>query len=250
MDFALVFVVALLASILTFFSGFGLGTILTPVFILFFPTPIAIGLTAIVHLLNNLFKLGLLYQYIQIKVLAVFGGFGIVGSIAGAYLLGNLDEGVIAYAQVSWLNLIIGALFLIFAILEMIPDGKQKLSINQTSLMFGGLSSGFFGGLSGHQGALRSIFLLKYGLNKEAFVATGVTIACFIDIGRLSIYYNELVGHINKESFPFLLIALVGAIIGASIGRQFLKKINIRFINISVGILIALVGIALITGLI
>ena len=250
MDFALVFVVALLASILTFFSGFGLGTILTPVFILFFPTPIAIGLTAIVHLLNNLFKLGLLYQYIQIKVLAVFGSMGIVGSITGAYFLGYLDDGYIAYAQVSWLNVIIGALFLIFAILEMIPDGKQKLSINQTSLMFGGLSSGFFGGLSGHQGALRSIFLLKYGLNKEAFVATGVAIACFIDVGRLSIYYNELVVHINKESLPFLLIALIGAIIGASIGRQFLKKINIRFINISVGILIALVGIALITGLI
>ena len=48
--------VALLASGLTFFSGFGLGTLLTPVFALFFPIEIAITITSIVHFLNNLFK--------------------------------------------------------------------------------------------------------------------------------------------------------------------------------------------------
>lgn len=40
-------------------------------------------------------------------------------------------------------------------------------------LPLGGLLSGFFGGLSGNQGALRSAFLLKAGLSKEAFIATG-----------------------------------------------------------------------------
>jgi acyl-CoA reductase-like NAD-dependent aldehyde dehydrogenase len=42
-------------------------------------------------------------------------------------------------------------------------------------LPVGGLLSGFFGGLSGHQGALRSVFLLRAGLTKESFIATGVT---------------------------------------------------------------------------
>ncbi|MDP3981751.1 MAG: sulfite exporter TauE/SafE family protein, partial [Chlamydiota bacterium] len=42
-------IVALIASGLTLFLGFGLGTILTPVFAIFFPVPVAIGATAIVH---------------------------------------------------------------------------------------------------------------------------------------------------------------------------------------------------------
>ncbi len=53
----LVCLVALLASGLTLFSGFGLGTLLLPAFALFFPVEIAVAATAIVHLINNLFKL-------------------------------------------------------------------------------------------------------------------------------------------------------------------------------------------------
>src|ERR1043165_6089707 len=41
-------IAAFLISILTFFSGFGLGTILTPVFMIFFPVEIAIALTGVV----------------------------------------------------------------------------------------------------------------------------------------------------------------------------------------------------------
>jgi uncharacterized membrane protein YfcA len=48
-------------SILTFFSGFGLGTLMLPVMALFFPVDLAVIATAIVHLANNLFKFGLVY---------------------------------------------------------------------------------------------------------------------------------------------------------------------------------------------
>ncbi|MEM6640395.1 MAG: sulfite exporter TauE/SafE family protein, partial [Pseudomonadota bacterium] len=41
MDYLLVCTVALVASALTFFSGFGLGTLLVPAFALFFPAPLA-----------------------------------------------------------------------------------------------------------------------------------------------------------------------------------------------------------------
>ncbi|MEO8167675.1 MAG: sulfite exporter TauE/SafE family protein, partial [bacterium] len=56
MEYAVVSIVALLASGLTLFSGFGLGTLLLPAFLLFFPTELAIAMTAIVHFLNNIFK--------------------------------------------------------------------------------------------------------------------------------------------------------------------------------------------------
>jgi uncharacterized membrane protein YfcA len=65
--------VALLGSLLTFFSGFGLGTLLTPVFLLFFPVELAIALTAIVHFLNNIFKLVLVGKHIDWPIALRFG---------------------------------------------------------------------------------------------------------------------------------------------------------------------------------
>ncbi|MCR4297043.1 MAG: sulfite exporter TauE/SafE family protein, partial [Elusimicrobia bacterium] len=53
MTYLIICAVALIASGLTFFSGFGLGTLLLPAFSLFFPIREAVALTAVVHALNN-----------------------------------------------------------------------------------------------------------------------------------------------------------------------------------------------------
>lgn len=45
---------AFAAAGLTFFSGFGLGTVLMPVLAVFFSVELATMMTAVVHLLNNL----------------------------------------------------------------------------------------------------------------------------------------------------------------------------------------------------
>ena len=45
-----------------------------------------------------------------------------------------------------------------------------------------------FGGLSGHQGAFRSMFLLKSGLILQRFIATGVVLAVLVDVARMLVY--------------------------------------------------------------
>lgn len=59
-ELVLIGAAAVRISGLTLFSGFGLGTILMPVFALFFPLPLAISATAVVHFANNIFKFGLM----------------------------------------------------------------------------------------------------------------------------------------------------------------------------------------------
>lgn len=54
-----------------------------------------------------------------------------------------------------------------------------------------GLISGFFGGLSGNQAAFRSMFLLKAGLSKEPFIATGAVLAVIVYLARLPVYGAE-----------------------------------------------------------
>ncbi len=59
MEIVIICLSAFFTAVLTFFSGFGLGTILAPVFAIFFPIDIAIALTGVVHFSNNLFKMAL-----------------------------------------------------------------------------------------------------------------------------------------------------------------------------------------------
>lgn len=61
------------ASGLTLFSAFGLGTLLMPVAAIFLPVPIAVAVTAIVHLSNKIFKLALLWRDVGREVLLTFG---------------------------------------------------------------------------------------------------------------------------------------------------------------------------------
>ena len=46
--------------------------------------------------------------------------------------------------------------------------------------MAGGLVAGFFRRLSGHQGALRPVFLVSARLDKDAFVGTSVVAAVMV----------------------------------------------------------------------
>src|SRR4030043_2076214 len=92
MEFIVVSIAALIVSALTLFSGFGLGTLLMPVFAIFFPLKIAIACTAVVHLANNLFKVGLMGKKANMKVVFSFAVPGIIFALLGAYLLTFLSD--------------------------------------------------------------------------------------------------------------------------------------------------------------
>jgi uncharacterized protein len=179
MSLFIIISVAFASAILTFFCGFGLGTIMLPVFALFFPVEIAVAATAIVHLSNNLFKLLLVGKNIHFKTLMYFGLTAGIASIAGAWLFSKLIENPTQYTIeafnmtfiVESPKLVVAILITIFSVLE-INKSLNNISLPIKLMPIGGILSGFFGGLSGHQGALRSIFLLKAGLSKEQFVAT------------------------------------------------------------------------------
>jgi hypothetical protein len=73
------------------------------------------------------------------------------------------------------------------ALFGLLPRFKT-LAFDRKYLPLGGLLSGFFGGLSGLQGAMRSAFLIKAGLNKEAFIGTNTVSAVVVDVARLIVY--------------------------------------------------------------
>lgn len=249
MELLLVCLVALLASGLTLFSGFGLGTLLLPVFGLFFPLEWAIAMTAIVHFLNNLFKLALFRKYVSKDILLRFGLPAIAGALAGAGLLQVLQQPAALFTyslaghnyEIIPLKLAIGLLMIVFALFELLPSLK-KWTVPVRFLPLGGLLSGFFGGLSGHQGALRSAFLMRLQLGRDVFIATGIAIACMIDISRLGIYAGrmEAAGQIRAD---WVAAATLSAFAGAWIGNRLVKKITIATLQFMVALFI--IGFAL-----
>lgn len=259
MELLVIGVAALLTSGLTLFSGFGLGTILMPVFALFFPVPLAIAATALVHFSNNLFKFALMARKADWDVVVRFSIPAALAAMVGAGLLTFFDRlpAWFSYAlggatfEVTVVKAVIGVLIVVFALLEL-SKRFQSLAFPSSWLPLGGLLSGFFGGLSGNQGALRSAFLLKAGLGKDAFVATGIVSAVIVDAVRLLVYGGGFVSQhwvSARELVAPITVGMLCAFAGAFVGKRLLDKVTLRAVQVVVAAAMLLIGAGLAAGL-
>lgn len=256
MDIVIIAFVSFLASLLAFFSGFGLGTMLIPAFALFFPIDVAIILTSITHLLNNILKLFLIGKYADIAIVIFFGITSIIGAFIGAELFINLSnyDPILTYYirnhqfEIIPINIIVSLLMLFFSSMEIIPYLKN-IKFDSKKLLIGGIISGFFGGLSGRQGALRSAFLIKCGLSKESFIATGVILACLIDFTIIPIYLSNHKSIGIENDMNMLLTAVISAYVGTYIGNNLLGKIASNTLRYGIITTVVLIAIALGLGL-
>lgn len=247
--------VALLASGLTFFSGFGLGTLLLPAFALFYPIEQAVALTAVVHFLNGLFKLWLVRRHMIVRVVLLFGLPALAASFLGAWVLLWLSEvkPIVSYSLlgreilVAPTKLVVGILLLLFSTAEL-THRFRSLSFAPRYLPLGGIVSGFAGGLAGMQGAPRSAFLAKSGLSKEQFVATGAMVGLLIDISRLSVYMPAFLAEWASLEYPILAAAVLAALIGTLVGNRYLKSVTMKGVQRVVAIMLFAAALGLISG--
>jgi len=117
----------------------------------------------------------------------------------------------------------------------------------------GGLLSGFFGGLSGNQGALRSAFLIKTGLSKEAFIGTNTVSAVIVDFTRLLVYgvsfYALRFQLIDSEIGGLVAVATLSAFAGSFLGSRMVMKVTLHTVQIVVGVMLIGVGVGMVFGM-
>jgi uncharacterized membrane protein YfcA len=252
--------VAFVASGLTLFSGFGLGTVLLPAFAIFFPVPVAVAATGVVHLLNNLFKGAWLWRGADWRIVARFGIPAIPAAIFGAWLLGRLGSTAPLFVLSAFgrefgptaAGAVVGSLMVVFALLELQP-WFQRLAAPRRLMPLGGLATGFFGGLTGQQGALRSMFLLKSGLEPARFIATGVLIAVLVDLSRVPTYAASFVSSgtgLGNHGWALVVDGTLCAFAGAYFGMRYVRKVTIGIVRAIVAAMMLLIGAALMVGLI
>jgi uncharacterized membrane protein YfcA len=255
--FFIIVLVSFFASILKLFSGFGLATLLMPVVAIFFPVAIAVALTAFVHLLNNLFKLAVLWRYVNWQISFTFGIPALLSTIPGALLLTKLQllSPITEFqffginAAITPVKLAVGVLLIIFATVEGFSL-SNKTNISTRYLPAGGILSGFFGGLSGHQGAFRSTFLLHAEMDKNQFVATNAVIASLVDITRLVVYGVNIKLLMQNVDYSLIIAATIASFAGVLVGKAGLEKINIGFIQKLVTVMLYILGVSLLIGII
>ena len=126
----------------------------------------------------------------------------------------------------------------------------------------GGALSGFFGGLSGHQGALRAAFLGPLGLSPHEFAATQAVLACMVDAARLVVYgasftfaASDIAGGAGGDAgagidWPLVAFATICAFAGALVGKWLLPKVTVGAVRTLTGALLLIVGAALAVGVV
>ena len=148
MSYAVVSIVALVVSALTLFSGFGLGTLLMPAFALFFPVPVAVAATAVVHLANNLFKVALVGRHADPAMVVRFAVPAAAGAMLGAWLLTRFAgiPPLVTYElggerhEVTLVKLTVAVLMIVFSLFELVPR-LERVRFDRCWLVAGGLLS-------------------------------------------------------------------------------------------------------------
>ncbi|HKQ57298.1 MAG TPA: sulfite exporter TauE/SafE family protein [Candidatus Eisenbacteria bacterium] len=229
---------AVVAGAIAAISGFGIGSILTPLLLLSFPAPAAVSLVAIPHVLATVVRWWGLRREVHGPTFRQFGIASAVGGLAGAALQPLLAG--------TALTLLLGGLLVIAGATEV---GRRRVPVPATPFwrLAGGTLSGLFGGLVGNQGGIRSAALLGFELSPRALVATATASALLVDAARLPVYLVASRA-VLAANVPLILAASAGALAGTVIGVPLLRHIPERLYRRLLGAFLLLLGITLIAG--
>lgn len=223
--------VAVIAAAIAAVTGFGVGSLLTPVLALETGTKLAVAAVGIPHFIGTAQRFWMLRRYVDRRILVGFGVASAVGGLAGALLATRFSSRVLA--------VVFGALLVLAGVSEL-TGWIQRIQWGRRAAWIAGAISGALGGLVGNQGGIRTAAMLGFNVPKESFVATATAIALFVDGARLPVYlatqWREIAG-----IWPLLVPAIAGTVIGTAYGTRVLGRLPAaRFRKVVAILLIAL----------
>ena len=232
---AVLLVVAMIAGSIAAVSGFGIGSLLTPVLMLSMPTAHAVAVLAIPHALATAVRWVRLRRDVHAPTFRQFGIASAVGGLAGAALQSRLTS--------PTLTIVLGVLLVLAGSTEL---ARRPLPLPQTRFwrLLGGTLSGLFGGLVGNQGGIRAAALLGFNLQPRQLVATATASALLVDAARVPIYLLSA-GPVIADQTRVWIVLSIGVTVGTFVGVPILSRIPESIYRRLVGGLLLLLGISL-----
>src|SRR5881396_480806 len=229
----LLFIASLAAGAIAAISGFGIGSVLTPLVSTHIDTKLAVAVVSIPHFIGTFLRFLRLRKHVDRSLALTFGAASAIGGLGGALLN--------AYANGPILGYVLGAL-LVFAGLSGMTGFAEQIELKGPWKWIGGFASAAFGGLVGNQGGIRSAAMLGFDLSKESFVATATAIALVVDGARMPVYF--FIEHERILAlWPIVLIATGAVVVGTVVGALLLHRIAENTFKRIVSILILALGV-------
>jgi uncharacterized protein len=230
---ALVAFVGLVAAGIAAVTGFGIGSLLTPVLALQAGTKLAVAAISIPHFVGTAQRFWLLRHHVDRRVLLGFGIASAVGGLAGA----------LAHVWVSsrLLAVVFGVVVALAGIAEL-TGWMRRVRWGRRAAWVAGAVSGALGGMVGNQGGIRTAALLGFDVPKESFVATATAIGLFVDAARMPVYFatewRKILG-----IWPVVAPATVAVVIGTAVGTRVLGRLPQGLFRRVIGVLLVALGI-------
>lgn len=211
----LMVVVAALAGGIAAVSGFGIGSLLTPLLALRVGTKLAVAAVSVPHVMATGFRFWLMRKHIDRRLLWSFGLMSVAGGLLGAILQ--------IYVNSPVLTAIFGVLLILTGVMGL-TGLSERVRFKGWVGWVAGMVSGILGGLVGNQGGIRSAAMLRYDVPRQAFVATATAVGLIVDGARMPVYLMTQ-GDKIAGLWPVLVAATVGALTGTVCGERILKRI-------------------------
>lgn len=233
-----VFLAALFGGAVASVAGFGIGSLLTPAIATSTGAKLAVAAVSIPHAIGTAVRFWRLRTEVDWKIVRSFGVTSAAGGITGALLN--------TYSTGRALEIVFGAL-LILAGLSQVTGFARRWRLRGRLAWIGGAVSGFFGGLVGNQGGIRTAAMLGFDVDKRRFVATTTVVALLIDGTRVPIYLAVEWSALARL-WPLIALAVVGVILGTVFGEKLLARVPEFRFRAVVGALLLLLGFSFLTG--
>ncbi len=230
----------MLAGAIAAVSGFGIGSLLTPLLLLQMPAAHAVAVVSIPHALATAIRFMRLRHDVHRPTFREFGLASAAGGLAGAALQPWLASPALT-GLLALLILVAGATELV----------RRPVPLPRTPFwrLLGGTLSGLFGGLVGNQGGIRAAALLGFELPPRALVATATAAALLVDAARVPIYLVSA-GPVLSETTSLWLTACAGVTLGTLVGVPLLGRIPPPTYRRLIGALLLLLGVALLRAVV
>ncbi|MCP6719405.1 MAG: sulfite exporter TauE/SafE family protein [Patescibacteria group bacterium] len=240
MEIIYIALLVLFASLIGTMTGFGTSTIMVPVLSIFFPFSQTLLFVGIIHWFGNVWKITLFKRGLNWKIILGFGIPGIVASYIGASLSLQLPEEMIKG--------ILGGFLLAYTVFLFLQS-RFRLQRGIMNMIEGGTLSGFFAGIFGVGGAVRSVFLSAFDLPKAVYISTAGAIALFIDTTRLITYVK---GGTQLEPLFFwgMIVFIPISLLGAKIAQKIVNRIPQKYFRLFIGVFLAIIGIYFLLALV
>jgi uncharacterized membrane protein YfcA len=230
---SLVAVASVIAGAIAAVSGFGIGSVLTPVLQSRHDIKLAVAAVSVPHVIATAVRLWRLRHDVDSTVLKSFGLMSAAGGLTGAVLQ--------RYAATQGLTLVFSVL-LIFVGIAQLTGLSERMRFGKRAGWIAGVLSGALGGLVGNQGGIRSAALLGYDLSPAKFVATATAAGLIVDAARMPVYV--MTEHARLMALgPLMAVASIGAVVGTFIGARLLKTIPPHMFRTIVGVLVLALGV-------